>query len=360
LPSGASSILSIGHFDNSARVSILGGDCEKVLDTLPSHIVDCAVTSPPYWKMRDYQIGTEHRDGVIGSEELPEEYVTKLVNVFRQLKRVLKPNGSLWLNIGDRYHNKDLMGMPWRVALAMKHDGWILRNDVVWHHMKGTQSSKNRLRNVYEHVFHFVQQGKYYYDYKSILVKHTKFPTVTNGRWVSATGVSGDKYRRQIVGSKRLTEVERRNALIALDEVIEKMRKGEVVDFRMTIRGQQRLLHSDSTKISGRAKELEKKGFYIINSHADGYIPSDVWSIVPEDEVRDDTSHYAAFPIELLTIPIKATCPPSGIVLDPFVGTGSTLVAAVRLGRRAVGIDISEGYLEIAKSRLREQNLLLV
>lgn len=128
-------------------------------------------------------------------------------------------------------------------------------------------------------------------------------------------------------------------------------------DFRMTIRGVQRAWHSNNTEISGRAKELQNKGFYIMKMGSMGYIPGDIWNIVPEDTWRKD-SHCAVFPEELLRIPILATCPTGGIVLDPFSGTGST-VAAVRLGRRGIGIDLSSEYITVAQQRMNKiQNSL--
>ena len=119
----------------------------------------------------------------------------------------------------------------------------------------------------------------------------------------------------------------------------------------MTIRGVQRTWHSESTKISGRAKELETKGFYIMKCRTSGFLPTDIWNIVTEDTWRKD-SHCAVFPEELLRIPILATCPKGGIVMDPFSGTGSTVAAAVKLGRRGIGIDLSAKYTKTAKKRL--------
>ena len=144
----------------------------------------------------------------------------------------------------------------------------------------------------------------------------------------------------------------------ALDETLKKIRAGELVDFRMTIRGTQRTYHSNDGNVSGRAKELQKKGYFILTSKAKGYIPSDVWNIVPEDEWRKD-AHYAVYPIELLQIPIKATSRENGIVLDPFMGTGSTLVAANLLHRRGMGIELSGNYIKIARRRLEKTPLSL-
>ena len=121
----------------------------------------------------------------------------------------------------------------------------------------------------------------------------------------------------------------------------------------MTIRGEQRVYHSESKKISGRAKELSEKGFFIVKMRKKGFLPSNIWRIVPEDIWRKD-AHCAVFPEELLRVPILSTCPVGGIVLDPFSGTGSTVDAAVRLGRKGIGIDLSNQYTEVAKRRLCE------
>ena len=337
---------------------LLRGNCSEILDEIPNESIDCVVTSPPYWKMRAYQVKEEYLDLLIGREKEPGEYVEKLTLIFHKIKRVLKNDGSVWLNLGDKYHNKNLMGMPWRVALAMQDDGWILRNDVIWNQRKGTQSAKDRLRDMYEHVFHFVKNRKYYYDGDSIRIKPIKFPTINGKQTISATGVSGKKYRKQILESENLNDRERDDALKALDETLEKMRNGELVDFRMTIRGTQRTYHSDNASVSGRAKELKTKGFFILTSKAKGFLPSDIWDIVPEDQWRKD-AHYAVFPTELLKIPILATSKIGGIVLDPFMGTGSAIVTANEFGRAGLGIELSDQYLEIAQERLNETQLAL-
>jgi len=343
---------------DKCRYGLLWGDCQTLLDDFPTESIDCVITSPPYWKMRDYEIDDEYTSVLIGNDDDPKDYVNRLVEIFHKVRRVLKPTGSLWLNLGDKYHKKNLMGMPWRVALGLQDDGWILRNDIVWDQMKGTQSVKDRLRDVYEHIFFFVKRPQYYYDLDKIRIKPEKLPTINGNSIISATGVSGKKYREQILNSDQLNEQERQAALMALEETLAKLRRGEIVDFRMTIRGQQRTYHSNSQQISGRAKELESKGFFIITSHAKGYMPSDIWRIVPEDIWRKDT-HYAVFPIELLEVPIQATCPPNSIVLDPFMGTGSTLAAAIHFGHRGLGIEISRKYIQIAEKRLKESVIQL-
>ena len=334
------------------------GDCLSIMKALPSESINCVITSPPYWGMRVYD-NNEDVDEV-GNEKDFKDYVAKLTAVFHEAKRLLTNDGSLWLNLGDKYNDKALMGMPWRVALSLMDDGWVLRNDVIWNQMKGTQSCKDRLRDSYEHIFHFVKSKKYYYSADEIRILPTHKPKSVNGNTISATGVSGVKYRKLIAESIVLTEEEKSNALKALEETLEKVKNGELNDFRMSIRGAQRPWHSDNTNISGRAKELETKGFYIMKMGANGHLPSDIWDIVPEDTWRKD-SHCAVFPEELLRIPILATCPPKGTVLDPFSGTGSTAAAALKLGRRAKGIDLSKEYIDLSIKRVSGlTNLLLL
>jgi DNA modification methylase len=220
--------------ENRCRYGIFLGNCRQVLELFPPACIDCVITSPPYWQLRSYDIDHEMAKHEIGNEETPEGYVQKLVDVFRLVYKVLKPEGSLWLNIGDKYHNKNLMGMPWRVALALQNEGWILRNAVVWEQMKGTQSVEDRLRDVYEFIFHFVKRNKYYYDADQIRIKPRLEPTITDSEVISATGVNGKKYREQILQSKDLTDAERQTALAALEETLQQIRAGEIVDFRMT------------------------------------------------------------------------------------------------------------------------------
>jgi site-specific DNA-methyltransferase (adenine-specific) len=327
------------------RPLLLLGDARTVLDQLPTSSIDFAMTSPPYWGKREYE------GGGIGLENDYQEFIRHLLDIFLSLKRVLKPEGSFWLNIGDTYQDKGLAGIPWRVALELTdRQGWILRNSVIWNKVKsGMDNTKDRLGNVHEHVFHFVKQPKYYYDADAIRSKPRE-ARVVNGAVVSATGVSGVRYKRQIELSTSLSEEEKQAAFKALDQVLADVGAGLISDFRMIIRGQQRATHSDNEKVSGRAKELRDRGFYFLRYHPNGSKPADVWDIMPEDTQRRET-HYAPYPVDLCRIPILATCPHGGVVLDPFCGTGTTLLAARDLGRQSVGIDISSHYLKIAEER---------
>jgi len=324
---------------------LLLGDALSTLKKLPDNSIDCAMTSPPYWGKREYA------NGGIGLETRHQDYIRDLTAVFLELKRVLKPSGSFWLNIGDSYQAKKLVGIPWRVAFEMiDKQGWILRNSVVWNKVKsGMDTTKDRLGNVHENVFHFVKQAKYYYNVDSIRSK-PRAAKVVNGAVVSATGVTGVRYQRQIELSTALSDSEKNAALDGLEAMLTDIAEGRIADFRMIIRGQQRVTHSDSEHVSGRAKELRDKGFYFLRYHPKGSKPSDVWDIIPEDTQKRQL-HFAPYPIDLCRTPILATCPADGIVLDPFAGTGTTMLAAKNLGRKSVGIDISSEYLEISQER---------
>jgi DNA modification methylase len=323
------------------------GDALDALRQLPDESIDCVVTSPPYWRHRRYS------GGGIGQERRIEDYVAALLAVFAELHRALRRQGSFWLNIGDTYHDKALVGVPWRVALAMTDgQGWVLRNEVIWNKIKGgPDNTPDRLRCVHETVFHFVKERRgYFYDVAAIRTS-PRAAKVIKGAVVSATGVTGVRYRRQIELSTALSPEEKTDAIEALQEMLDEVARGELSDFRMIIRGQQRTTHSDSTKISGRARELQERGFYFLRYHPDGAKPGDVWDIMPEDTHRR-RAHFAPFPEDLCRIPILATCPVEGVVLDPFCGTGTTCLVATRLGRRSLGIDCSEEYLATARERV--------
>lgn len=339
---------AVDEFLGDTRLNplLLLGDATSLLRELPDSCIDCAMTSPPYWGKREYA------NGGIGLEEDFRAFVGHLANVFSELQRVLKPTGSFWLNLGDTYSDKNLLGIPWRVAFELTdRQGWILRNSIVWNKVKsGMDNTKDRLGNLHELVFHFVRQPRgYFYDTDSIRSKPGT-AKIVNGAVVSSTGVSGVRYRRQIDASTALSSGEKAAAHRALADVLADVAAGRVADFRLIIRGQQRATHSDSEKLSGRAKELRDRGFYVLRNHPNGSKPSDVWNIVPED-TQKRSLHFAPYPLDLCRIPILATCPVGGVVLDPFCGTGTTLQAARDLGRRSIGIDVSRQYLELAHSR---------
>ena len=179
------------------------GDSVGVLRTISDNSVDCCITSPPYWQKRQYE------NGGIGLEASPQEYIDSLYEIIKEVKRVLKPSGAFWLNIGDSYQNKSLIGIPWRVALKMIDDGWILRNDVIWNkHKGGLNPNTDRFGSVFENFFFFVKNDKYYFD-ADVIRSKPRQAIVRDGAVISATGVSGIKYRRQIELSTNLSEEEK-------------------------------------------------------------------------------------------------------------------------------------------------------
>lgn len=247
--------------------------------------------------------------------------------------------------------------IPQRVAIRLTDEvGFTLRNQVVWNKLKGApDNAKDKMRTLWEPVFFFTKEPSgYYYDIDAVRNKPRKAKSVEHGAVVSATGVSGVRYRRKIELSTELSDEEKKNANAALDDMLHLVEIGEVPDFRMVIRGATRTTHGDSAKLSGRAKELADKGFYFLKYSNKGAKISDVWDIIPED-TQGRRYHYAPYPEDLVKNPIALTCPPDGIVLDPFVGTGTTCKVARAMGRKSVGIDLAEEYLEIAAGRCADE-----
>jgi DNA modification methylase len=322
------------------------GDALDVLRSIPGESIDFCMTSPPYWGQRRY--ATEG----IGLEPTYQEYISSLLSVFAEVRRVLKSTGSLWLNIGDAYQDKQLLGLPWRLALGLTdQQRWTLRNSVIWNKVKGgPDNSKDKLRNIHENVFHFVKNSKgYFYDADAVR-KAPRGSRVVNGSVVSATGVSGVRYRRRIELSTVLTDAEKEAAFAALDDILREVQEGKLSDFRMIIRGCQRITHSDSEDVSGRAREINDRGYYFLKYDPNGAKPGDVWDVIPEDTQKRD-GHFAPYPKDLCRIPLLATCPERGIALDPFCGTGTTMVVAQQLNRKSIGIDRSEQYIRAAEGR---------
>lgn len=330
----------------SLQPLLLHGDSLCVLKELSANTIDFVMTSPPYWGKREYE------NGGIGLEKEYTDYIAHLSAIFAEVHRVLKPTGSFWLNVGDTYSSKGLVGVPWRIAFELTdRQGWILRNSVIWNKLKGgMDNSKDRLANLHENIFHLVKQARgYYYNADAIRAK-PRAARVVNGAIISATGVSGVRYKRQLELSTALSDDEKHAAFDALNEMLASVAAGKVSDFRMIIRGQQRTTHSSSETVSGRAKELRDKGFYFLKYHPKGSKPGDVWDIIPED-TQQRIAHFAPYPLDLCRLPLLATCPPGGLALDPFCGTGTTLLASGHLGFQSVGIDISRRYLQLTQER---------
>jgi site-specific DNA-methyltransferase (cytosine-N4-specific) len=288
-----------------------------VLRTLPSESVDCVVTSPPYFGLRDYGVA-----GQLGVESSPAEYVSALVGVFTEVHRVLSSTGTLWLNLGDSYATatcggtqgrsgqrasrrftaeglapcrdlppKNLLGIPWRVAFALQDAGWILRNDIIWAKPNGMpESVGDRLSTRHEHVFLLAKSRHYYFNLDAIKVKSTgeapgnRPDTVTQRS--SDLGGDGHRAGRRAGGNPGSTLAE---------------------------------VHQTRN-------------------------PGDVWTI-PTQPFPE--AHFAASPIEIPRKAIAAGCKPAGVVLDPFSGSGTTGLAAAELACRYIGIDLNRDYLDM-------------
>lgn len=336
-------------------------DALKGLSLLLDNSINCCVTSPPYWNLRDYGV-----NGQIGLEPTIEEYVTKIVGVFREVKRVLRPDGTLWLNLGDCYtpsapgtmgdnihiegtkeatkrarkimrpqippglKPKDLVGIPWRAAFALQSDGWYLRSDIIWHKPNPMpESVKDRPTKAHEYIFLPSKSKRYYYDYELI-----KEPSVYSG---SNNGV----------GFGYGTDKENRGR-----ERIYKTPTGWD-----TNKGSHGSYHKDgrrSDKQRGHSRRHD--GF---NDRWDqmtkeeqcsmGRNKRTVWTVATQPFSE---AHFATFPEKLIEPCILAGCPEGGTVLDPFMGSGTTAKVAYKLRRNYIGFELIPEYIKISEKRL--------
>jgi site-specific DNA-methyltransferase (adenine-specific) len=275
---------------------IICGDALQVLGDMPPERVDVVVTSPPYFRQRNYA----GQSCQVGQEATPSEYVQRLVSIFHQVRRVVKERGSLWLVLGDKYQDGRQLGIPWRVALALSDDGWILRSDVIWHKPNAMPSSvKTRPTTDHEYVFFFSKSRPYYYDADAIREPHVTFTEQSQMR-----GGRGHFHRR----------------------------------------------HGTPEEGKNRGNSNLHDGRWDQAFHPRGRNKRTVWSI-PLSKFRE--AHFAVFPERLVETCIRASCPPEGTVLDPFVGSGTTAVVAQRLGYRWIGIDCVADYCRMARRRLK-------
>lgn len=276
------------------RNQVLCGDSLELSRQLPTHCVDTVVTSPPYYRQRDY--GSKLQ---IGQEASPETYVQRLAELFVELKRVVKPTGSAWVVIGDKYQDGELLGMPWRVCLAIKDAGWKLRSDCIWHKPNAMPSSvKTRPTTDHEYIFFFSNAEKYYYDADAIREPHVTF-----------SENSKMKGGRNHFGKRGGTPEKGKNG-------------------------------GDCNLHDGRWDQA---------FHPKGRNKRTVWSI-PLSKFRD--AHFAVYPEKLVSTCINASCPNNGTVLDPFSGAGTTALCARRLGRKFVALDCVEEYRQLSLERL--------
>ncbi|GAA2324105.1 site-specific DNA-methyltransferase [Nonomuraea roseoviolacea subsp. roseoviolacea] len=311
----------------NGQATLYLGDAQEMLAELPAGSADCIVTSPPYYGPRDYGV-----PGQYGQEPTPAEYVETLRQTFSQARRVLADDGTLWLNLGDCYaansdgwargrdYNerqpatrpasrlsvppKNLLGMPWRVALALQEDGWILRNAIVWHKPNAMpQSVLDRVSTRYEMIFLLVKQRRYWFDLDAIRESYTgDRPVPRRARGGCSRAIDG-KYTPEV------------------DAICGKR-------------------HGAAMMATGRRHAAANER---------GRNPGDVWSISTRP-LR--AAHFAAFPIDIPLRAIAAGCRLGGTVIDPFAGAATTALAARQLGRPFVGIEINEGFCDLARARI--------
>lgn len=321
---------------NDPASALYVGDARDVLAAMPDSSADCIVTSPPYWGKRDYGVA-----GQYGTEPDPAAYVGTLRATFTEARRVLADDGTCWLNLGDSYsagggtasgkhaylgrhltaHRvprmpaKNLLGMPWRVAFALQEDGWILRNAIVWHKPNAMpESVRDRLNCRHELIFLFVKQPAYWFDLDPIHIPPAGTPRVQ-------VRTAAPRVRRGPAGRA--------------ERVSRPPKYGP---------------HARAVVAGRRYGNLQRAAAHRAG-HPLGRNPGDVWAI-PTRPYRGP--HFAAYPIDLPLRCIAAGCKPGGMVLDMFAGTATTGLAAVRLGRRFTGIELSAEFARLAAERLSQ------
>jgi DNA modification methylase len=330
---------------------IICGDALIELRKFPDESVNCCVTSPPYWGLRDYGV-----PGQLGLERTPEEYVARMVEVFREVRRVLRNDGTLWLNLGDSYaaarsyqvrqslqgeyeigeryssrpvhipdglKPKDLVGIPWRVAFALQADGWWLRQDIIWAKPNPMpESVRDRCTKAHEYIFMLTKSARYCYDQAAVKTPLAKASHVRLGQDVAAQA-----------GSCRVPG--KTNG--PMKAVSFGGAKGR--DYKENIK-------PDDPNYRAGSEQWGRN--YVPTPDLCANLKS-VWEIVT---LPFREAHFATFPPEIPERCIKAGCPKGGTVLDPFFGAGTTGLVAMRLGREFIGIDLNEKYCEMAKKRI--------
>ena len=288
--------------DNTTNIinKVLLGDIRTLYKGIPNNFIQTIITSPPYFGHRKYT-GEDSCDQEIGREKNLEDYIINVVRCFELIKPKLKSNGLLWLNLGDTYRNKELQGVPWRVAFALKDNGWILRSDIIWKKPNAMPSSvKNRPTTDHEYIFLFSKSNDYYYNADSIREPHITF-----------SEKSKMKGGRNHFGKRNGTPENGKNS------------------------GNQNL-HD------GRWDQA---------FHPKGRNKRTVWEI-PVGKFRD--AHFAVYPEALVEICLLASTKKQDVVFDPFTGSGTTGVVAIKNQRKFIGCELVKKYQEMAQNRIDE------
>ena len=371
--------------NNLQRNVIHQGDVLQVLKSLPSESVDMCITSPPYWGLRDYGV-----DGQLGNESTYTEYLLKLNEIFTEVKRVLKQQGSCWVNIGDVYSNSNatgvkkqsLIGLPDRFKLNMIDSGWLCRNEIIWHKPNAMPSSaKTRFNNDYEKLFFFTKDDLYYFETQYEQAKSSASPTSSTKNLGKYLNDTQEKSVRQGMSKSRGTKIiEVRPKLPSQEVFVEFMRSrtsikqivSEVQDIKKTT--VEHWFRRDAKGFSYPSIEDWNRIKYLVDDYSEEYNNIDYQLTYVEYETDDINKnihkgrikravwsintkpfkgcHFAPYPTELIRTPILSCCPNNGIVLDIFMGSGTTGVVAKELGRDYIGIELNEEYIAIAEKRI--------
>ncbi len=315
---------------------ILCGDNRDIIPNIPDRSIDLVITSPPYFQQREYSsLGLGNESGV-------DEYLDNIIQTLRQITRVMKPTGNIVYNMGDKIVAGSLRLVPYRFAIRVIDElGLRLVNDITWIKRNPTPHQfQRRLTNSAEPFFHFALGGQYYYDRAAFQ------PDKEKARRSKPTRKLGSRYR-DLIETSDLTAQQRASAHMALDQVIQDVRNGDIHSFRMKIRG----IHAPAYggQDGGRKMHIERDGFTIIRISGQRMKKDIIESPV---ESLPGNGHPAIFPVAVIREIIRLLSPPGGCVLDPYLGSGSTSVAALLEDRTSIGIDISPAYCDSATARI--------
>lgn len=360
-------------------MTLLCGDSCQVLKTIPDESINMIITSPPYFNLRDYG-----NDDEIGKEKSVDEYISNLLSVFDECHRVLKNDGSMWINIDDVYINQCLACIPDSLKIELINRGWICRNEIIWHKPNAMPSSaKTRFNNDYEKMFFFTKTKHYYFNtqyepFKSKVPK-TSFNVQNGGKYISVEQESS--VRQGMNRNRGLKIIEVRKELPTQEEFVTFMRKRTSVKelfensqikkstidhwFRRDKGGFSYpsvehwneikwLVDDFSEEFMMMDHKLTNVTFEtddIMKNATKGRIKRAVWSI---NTKGFKGCHFAPYPEALIETPIKACCPTNGKVLDPFMGSGTTGVVCKKLNVDFIGIDINNDYVELARERIEQ------
>lgn len=356
---------------------IYNEDCLSGLKSIPSNTIDCCITSPPYYNLRDYGI-----DGQIGQENSIQEYLSNLLKVFDEVYRVLKKEGACWVNLGDVYNEKkSLSCIPELFKIEMINRGWLCRNEIIWHKPNAMPcSAKDRFNNDYEKMFFFTKSTKYYFETQYEPAKMTEVKSSKNRGRSKYESTDQETRVRQGMNKDRGTKlIEKRPYLPAQKDFVDFLRdrtsRNQIVSetelskskvdhwFRYDLGGFSFPSVDDWNTfkylVDDWSEDFRKMDYALteivyetddIGKNLDkGRLKRAVWSI---NTKGFKGCHYAPYPEELVEVPIKATCPENGIVLDPFIGSGTSAVVSKKLNRHYIGFDLNNNYVDIAKARI--------